>query len=80
MFFEFTKLLHNYLSSVNLFLNQYDTNVKRDYDEEFFKEYDELRKDMHAENLSYRLIYEFQNEIRHSKIPPITIKAKKRLS
>lgn len=78
VFFEFTRLLHNYLSSVNLFLNQYDANVKRDYENEFFKEYDELRKDLHAENLSYRLIYEFQNEIRHSKIPPITIKAKRK--
>lgn len=27
---------------------------------------------------NYRLIYEFQNEIRHSKIPPITIKAKRK--
>lgn len=78
IFFEFTRLLHNYLSSVNLFLNQYDTNVKRDYENEFFKEYDEHRKDLHAENLSYRLIYEFQNEIRHTKIPPITIKAKRK--
>lgn len=78
VYFEFTRLLHNYLSSVNLFLNQYGANVKRDYEKEFFKEYDELRKDLHAENLSYRIIYEFQNEIRHSKIPSITITAKRK--
>jgi hypothetical protein len=77
-YFEFTRLLHDYLSSVNLYLNQYGANVKRDYEKEFFKEYDELRKDLHAENLSYRLIYEFQNEIRHSKIPSIKIKAKRK--
>lgn len=76
--FEFTRLLHNYLSSVNLFLNQYDANVKRDYEKELFKEYDELRKDLHAENLSYRIIYELQNEVRHSRIPHVTIKAKRK--
>lgn len=76
--FEFTRLLHNYLSSVKLFLNQYDANVKRDYKKELFEEYNEHRKDLHAENLSYRIIYEFQNEIRHSKIPSITIKAKRK--
>lgn len=78
MYFEFTRLLHNYLSSVNLFLNQYGANVKRDYEKELFKEYDELRKELHAENLSYRIIYVFQNEIRHSKIPPISINAKRK--
>ena len=40
--FEFTRLIDNYLSSVNL-----------------FEEYDELRKNLHAKNLSYRIIYEF---------------------
>ena len=57
------------MSSINLFLNQYDANVKRDYEKKLFDEYNEKRKDFHAENLSYRIIYEFQNEIRHSKIP-----------
>ena len=68
VYFEFTRLLHNYLSSVNLFLNQYTANVKRDYESELFEEYHELRKDLHAKNLSYKLINIFQNENRHSKI------------
>ena len=76
--FEFTRLLHNYLSTVNLFLNQYQANVKRDYEKEFFKEYNELRKNLYSENLSYRIIYELQNEVRHSKIPSIKIKAKRK--
>ena len=76
--FEFTRLLHNYLSSVNLFLNQYQANVKRDYENKIFKEYDKVRKDLHAQNLSYRIIYELQNEVRHSRIPNITIKAKRK--
>ena len=78
LLFEFTRLIHNYLSSVNLFLNQYDANVKRDYEKEFFEEYNELKKDLHAENLSYRIIYEFQNEIRHSRIPSLTIESERK--
>ncbi|MBE6487083.1 MAG: hypothetical protein E7Z85_09615 [Methanosphaera stadtmanae] len=76
--FEFTRLLHNYLSTVNLFLNQYQANVKRDYEDELFIEYDELRKDFYTENLSYRIIYELQNEERHSRIPSVKIKAKRK--
>jgi len=76
--FEFTRLIHNYLSSVYLFLNQYAANVKRDYENEFFEEYNELRKNLHAKNLSYRIIYEFQNKIRHSEIPAVTIKGKRK--
>ena len=76
--FEFIRLLHNYLSSVNLFLNQYEANVKRDYEGELFDEFTELRNTLYAENLSYKIIYELQNEMRHSKIPSFTIKAKRK--
>lgn len=73
--FSFFKLLNNYLSSVILFLNQYGTNVKRDYEKELVDEFNELRNNLHYEHLSYRIIYELQNEVRHSKIPDFTINA-----
>lgn len=72
--FEFFRLLHNYLSSVNLFLNQYHANVKRDYAEELFGEFDELRRTLYAEHLSYRIIYELRNEMHHSKLPSVKFK------
>lgn len=75
--FSFFKLLNNYLSSVTLFLNQYGANVKRDYQKELVDEFNELRNDLHYEHLSYRIIYELQNEVRHSKIPDFKIKAKR---
>jgi len=75
--FSFFKLLNNYLSSVILFLNQYGANVKRDYEKELVDEFNELRNNLHYEHLSYRIIYELQNELRHSKIPDFTIKAKR---
>lgn len=75
--FSFFKLLNNYLSSVTLFLNQYGANVKRDYEKELVVEFNELRNNLHYEHLSYRIIYELQNEVRHSKIPDFTIKAKR---
>lgn len=78
--FEFTRLLHNYLSSVNLFIEQYRANVKRDYESKLFEEFDELRKDLHAENLSYKIISELRNRIHHSKIPSVKIKAKRNTS
>ena len=77
IFFSFFKLLNNYLSSVILFLNQYGANVKRDYEKELDDEFNELRNNLHYEHLSYMIIYELQNEVRHSKIPDFTIKAKK---
>ena len=73
--FSFFKLLNNYLSSINLFLNQYKANVKRDYKKELYDEFNELRKDLYHEHLSYKIIYELQNEVRHSKIPDFTINA-----
>lgn len=73
--FTFFKLLNNYLSSVTLFLNQYQANVKRDYEKKLFDEFNELRNNLHYEHLSYRIIYELQNEVRHSKIPDFTISA-----
>lgn len=76
--FSFFKLLNNYLSSVTLFLNQYEVNVKRDYDKELLDEFNDLRNNLHYEHLSYRIIYELQNEVRYSKIPHFTIKAKRR--
>lgn len=75
--FSFFKLLNNYLSSVILFLNQYGANVKRDYEKDLVDEFNELRNNLHFEHLSYRIIYELQNEVRHSKIPAFTIKAKR---
>lgn len=75
LIFNFFKLLNNYLSSVNLFLNQYKANVKRDYEKELFDEFNELRKNLYHEHLSYKIIYELQNEVRHSKIPDFTINA-----
>lgn len=72
--FNFFKLLNNYLSSVVLFLNQYEVNVKRDYENELVDEFNELRKNLHHDHLSYRIIYELQNEVRHSKIPDFKIK------
>jgi len=75
--FSFFKLLNNYLSSVTLFLNQYGANVKRDYEKELVDEFNELRNNLHYEHLSYKIIYELQNEVRHSKIPDFTIKAKR---
>lgn len=73
--FNFFKLLNDYLSSVTLFLNQYEVNVKRDYEKKLVDEFNELRNNLHYEHLSYRIIYELQNEVRHSKIPDFTIKA-----
>lgn len=67
--FEFFKLLHNYLSSVNLFLNQYSANVKRDYNQDLFDEFEELRHRLYDEHLSYRIIYELRNKMHHSKLP-----------
>lgn len=76
--FDFIRLLHNYLSSANLFIEQYRANVKRDYERELFEEFNELRKDLHAENLSYRIITELRNELHHSKIPSVTIEAERK--
>lgn len=73
--FSFFKLLNNYLSSITLFLNQYQANVKRDYNTELYEEFNELRNNLHHEHVSYRIIYELQNEVRHSKIPDFTINA-----
>lgn len=73
--FEFFKLLHNYLSSVNLFLNQYSANVKRDYNQDLFDEFEELRHSLYDENLSYRIIYELRNEMHHSKLPSFKLDA-----
>ena len=75
--FSFFKLLNNYLSSVTLFLNQYGANVKRDYEKKLVDEFNELRKNLYYNHLSYKIIYELQNEVRHSKIPDFTIKAKR---
>lgn len=76
--FEFTRLLHNYLSSTNLFIEQYRANVKRDYENELFEEFDELRKDLHAQHLSYRIITELRNKLHHSKIPSFEIEAERK--
>lgn len=51
--------------------------MKRDYEKELVDEFNELRNNLHYEHLSYRIIYELQNEVRHSKIPDFTIKAKR---
>lgn len=77
LLFEFFKLLHNYLSSINLFLNQYSANVKRDYDDGLFGEFEELRNNLHYEHLSYRIIYELRNEVHHSNIPSVHFKAQR---
>lgn len=74
LIFEFFRLLHNYLSSVNLFLNQYGANVKRDYNQDLFDEFEELRHRLYDENLSYRIIYELRNEMHHSKLPSFEFK------
>lgn len=77
LLFEFFKLLHNYLSSTNLFLNQYSANVKRDYETELFDEFEELRRTLFDEHLSYKIIYELRNELHHSTLPGITINAQR---
>ena len=75
--FEFFKLLHNYLSSINLFLNQYSANIKRDYDKELFDEFEELRRTLYDEHLSYKIIYELRNEVHHSQLPIVKFNAKR---
>lgn len=77
LIFEFFKLFHDYLSSTNLFLNQYGANVKRDYDNELFDEFEELRHKLYDENLSYRIIYRLMNKVRHSELPSVTFRAKR---
>ena len=76
--FEYYRLLHNYLSSVNLFLNQYSANIKRDYDKSFSDEFDTLCKDLYAENISFRIIYHLRNELEHSKLPDFGIDMKRK--
>ena len=76
--FEYYRLLHNYLSSVNLFLNQYSANIKRDYDKSFYDEFDTLRKDLYSENISYRIIYNLRNELEHSKLPDFELSMKRK--
>ena len=71
--FNIIRYIHNYLSSVNMFVKQYEANVKREAPESF-DEFDEHRKDLHFENVSYRIIWELRNELQHSKMPDINIK------
>lgn len=71
--FNILRYVHNYLSSVNMFVKQYEANVKRETPESF-DEFDEHRKDLHFENVSYRIIWELRNELQHSKMPDINIK------
>jgi hypothetical protein len=71
--FNIIRHVHNYLSSVNMFVKQYEANVKRGTPK-YFDEFDEHRKDLHFKNVSYRIIWELRNELQHSKMPDINIK------
>lgn len=71
--FNILRHVHNYLSSVNMFVKQYEANVKRETPKSF-NEFDKHRKDLHFENVSYRVIWELRNELQHSKMPDINIK------
>lgn len=71
--FNVLRYIHNYLSSTNMFIQQYGANVKRE-NPKLFDEFNEHRKDLYHKNLSYRLIWELRNELQHSKMPDLNIK------
>ena len=50
--FNVLRYIHNYLSSTNMFIQQYGANVKRE-NPKLFDEFNEHRKDLYHKNLSY---------------------------
>ncbi|MCO1336739.1 hypothetical protein MO867_20640 [Microbulbifer sp. OS29] len=68
---EATQKATNFLSSATSFLCCASASIRREFGEksDIFLEWDNYRKGLHSQNLSYRFLYEMRNYSQHSYLP-----------